>query len=301
MVKSEKLNAWATIFRLGNNIGGVIGVFLGAIMALGEMPNGNLLLITSLQALSVFSFMSSWNALNDYLDFDIDKVGKPDRPLPSGIISISEAKIGILSMMLISLSSISGAAFFASHSNEGLYQWLPSAAIWIVALFLLMNYESSSTYSLNLKNRGLPGNIAISASVAMVVLLGSSGVYKITNARVISIAVIGFLYNLSREIIKDVQDMESDIGRNTLAKRLGAEKTRIIAYLISLMALISIISPFALGLFKESYLIFTVPSIFVLLMVKTKLANAQDFEAQQLLKKSLYLCAGAFLLCSLII
>ena len=38
----------------------------------------------------------------------------------------------------------------------------------------------------------------------MVVLFGSAGVYQSTNSKVISIAIIGFLYNLSREIIKDV-------------------------------------------------------------------------------------------------
>ena len=134
----------------------------------------------------------------------------------------------------------------------------------------------------------------------MVVLFGSAGVYQSTNSKVISIAIIGFLYNLAREIVKDVEDMDSDEGRNTLAMKIGPEKTRIIAYLISLSTLISILVPFALDLFEQQYLILVLPSILVLLMVKTKLSLAQDYAAQQLLKKSLYLCLGAFTIISLI-
>jgi len=297
---SNKFKSWATLFRTGNSLGGAIAVFLGSIMALESIPEGDLLYITMLQAVSVFSFMASWNALNDYLDFEIDKIGKPNRPLPSGKISIKEAKLAIYFLMFISLFSIAGAAFFAYNSNQGFKSWIPSILIWFTALFLLINYESESKYSLNLKSRGLPGNIAISASVAMVVLFGSAGVYQLSNLRVVSVAIIGFLYNLAREIIKDVEDMQADEGRNTLAMKIGPEKTRIMAYLISLSTLISILMPFAFDLFKPQHLILVLPSILVLLMVKSKLSLAQDYAAQQLLKKSLYLCLGAFTLISLI-
>ncbi|PDH22751.1 MAG: hypothetical protein CND89_03140 [Marine Group II euryarchaeote MED-G38] len=297
---SKNYKSWATLFRLGNSFGGLIAVFLGSIMALRTIPSGNFLYITTFQALSVFSFMASWNALNDYLDFEIDKIGKPDRPLPSGQISMINAKIAIYVLISLSLIAIMSAGYFANISNQGLKSWMPSVVIWFVALFLLINYESDSKYSFNLKNRGLPGNIAISASVAMVVLFGSAGVFELTNGRVISVAIIGFLYNLAREIIKDVEDMDSDKGRNTLAMKIGPEKTRIIAYLICLMTLVSILTPFAIGLFEQRYIILVLPSILILLMVKSKLSLAQDFAAQQLLKKSLYLCLAGFTVISLI-
>ena len=51
-------------------------------------------------------FMCSWNALNDYLDLEIDKVNRPERPLPSGDISVKSAKKGIAIMMAISVLSI---------------------------------------------------------------------------------------------------------------------------------------------------------------------------------------------------
>ncbi len=73
-------------------------------LALGGLPEGDFALISVLQALSVWSFMCSWNALNDYLDLEIDRVNRPDRPLPSGAISEASAKRGIALMMTLSVS-----------------------------------------------------------------------------------------------------------------------------------------------------------------------------------------------------
>ena len=66
---SNIYKSWLILFRAGNSLGGVIAVFLGAIMALENIPHGTLLYITILQALSVFSFMASWNALNDSVSY----------------------------------------------------------------------------------------------------------------------------------------------------------------------------------------------------------------------------------------
>ena len=67
---------WLGLFRAGNCITGFVGVFLGAILTLEDLPSGNNLRITTLLALSVYSFMASWNALNDYLDLEIDKINR---------------------------------------------------------------------------------------------------------------------------------------------------------------------------------------------------------------------------------
>ena len=296
---SNIYKSWLILFRAGNSLGGVIAVFLGAIMALENIPHGTLLYITILQALSVFSFMASWNALNDYFDFEIDKIGKPDRPLPSGEISLKEAKIAIIFLMSISLISMIGAAFFAHNSSNGFYSWSPSILIWFIALILLINYESESKYSLNLKNRGFPGNVAISASVAMVVLFGSAGVYQPTNSKVISIAIIGFLYNLSREIIKDVEDMEGDEGRNTYAMRAGAENARLASWVILLITLVALLAPFALGIFDLIHMIFIAPGLFTLMSVKKHIYLAEDTAASRSIKISMTLTMIGLILAAL--
>ena len=80
---------------------------MGAIIALGGVPQGLLAQITVLHASSVLFFMCSWNALNDIYDYEIDLVNRPDRPLPSGRISLNHAKTATAITMVSSVLSLS--------------------------------------------------------------------------------------------------------------------------------------------------------------------------------------------------
>ena len=287
MSDQSTIGSWFTLFRFGNSLTGLIGVFFGSLLALGEIPQGDFASITVLHGLSVWAFMCSWNALNDILDVEIDKENKPDRPLPSGIISVNHAKMVTSSLMLISFVSLILAGYISTNFENGFENWAPSILIWLMAIFLLINYESSSNFSLKLKDRGLPGNIAISLSVGMVILFGGAGVFDFTNSRVISLFSIGFTYNLAREIIKDIEDIDGDKGRNTLAMRIGIEKTRLIAWVILLFTMFSLLAPFALEIFPLEHLILITPGLLILFQVKRKLAFSEDRNAQLLIKRSL--------------
>ena len=294
------MGSWWVLFRAGNSATGVLGVFLGSMLALGGLPEGPIAQITLLQAISVWSFMCSWNALNDYLDLEIDRVNRPSRPLPSGAISEVSANRGIALMMAISLLSIAGAISIARDQPEGIEGWYPALVIWLGALFLLANYESTGSYSLRLKERGLPGNIAISLSVGMVVLFGAAGVFEPYNERAWTMFAVGVLYTLAREIVKDIEDMEGDEGRNTYAMRVGSEKARTVAWILLLLTLASLLLPFGIGVFPELHLIAVIPAVMLLLMVKGKLLTSEDRAAQKLIKKSMYLALAAFLGSSLL-
>ena len=287
MSDQSTIGSWFTLFRFGNSLTGLIGVFFGSLLALGEIPQGDFASITVLHGLSVWAFMCSWNALNDILDVEIDKENKPDRPIPSGMISVNHAKIVTSSLMLISFVSLILAGYISTNFENGFENWAPSILIWLMAIFLLINYESSSNFSLKLKDRGLPGNIAISLSVGMVILFGGAGVFDFTNSRVISLFTIGFTYNLAREIIKDIEDIDGDKGRNTLAMRIGIEKTRLIAWVILLFTMFSLLAPFALEIFPLEHLILITPGLLILFQVKRKLAFSEDRNAQLLIKRSL--------------
>jgi len=290
--------AWLTLFRIGNTLTGVIGVFLGAIVALGELPTGKLAVITILQAISVLCFMASWNALNDIFDLEIDRINRPDRPLPSGLISVSSAKIVTSVMMVTSLICMLLAWFTVDSMGHEFSDWAPSLVIWIIALFLLANYEFPN--SLRLKDRGLPGNIAISISVGLVAVFGAAGVLQPYNHRAWSLFLVGVFYNTSREVVKDIEDMEGDEGRNTLAMRVGADSARTTAWVLSLLALAAVIMPFAFEVFPPLHVVLTIPAVISLMLVKSKLLNSEDHEASSLLKKSMTLCLAAFLASSLI-
>ena len=277
---------WLDLFRAGNCVTGFVGVFLGAILTLEDFPTGDNLKITTLLALSVYSFMASWNALNDYLDLEIDKINRPDRPLPSGRISKSLALTAIILTCLISFVSLFLAGQIANAMTENFEDWYPTILIWIIALTLLVNYEDDRIL-LGLKNRGLPGNLAISISVGLVVLFGAAGLFEPLNERAVSLFFIGTLYNLSREIIKDVEDMDGDEGRNTYAMRVGAENARLTSWVILIITLVALLTPFALGIFELLHIIFIAPGLFSLMSVKKHIYLAEDTAASRLIKISM--------------
>tara|TARA_Y100001970_G_scaffold238118_1_gene299101 strand:+ start:2537 stop:3430 length:894 start_codon:yes stop_codon:yes gene_type:complete len=280
---------WLQFFRWGNCLNGLIGVFLGAIMVIEGIPSGKELQITTLLAISVSSFMGSWNGLNDYVDIEIDKINRPNRPLPSGRISISSARSLITILMFTSFASLLSAANIAQTMTSDFTTWYPTIAIWFFAIFLLVNYESTSSFSMTLKDRGLPGNIAISLSVGLVILYGAAGVFDVTNPKVISLFFVGFLFNTAREIIKDVEDMLGDEGRYTLAMRVGPDKARLTAWVLLLLTMISLILPFSLGIFETKQIILIGPALFVLMGVKKHIALAEDTAASRQIKISMTL------------
>ena len=300
MSEQSTVSSWFTLFRFGNSLTGLIGVIFGSLLALGQMPEGDLASITILHGLSVWAFMCSWNALNDILDIEIDRLNQPNRPLPSGKISLNNAKTVTAVLMFFSLFFLVYAGYISSTIQGGFENWSPSILIWILAIFLLTNYESSSNYSLKLKDKGLPGNFAISLSVGMVILFGAAGVFDPTQPRVLSLFLIGFLYNLAREIVKDIEDMDGDEGRNTLAMRIGVEKTRVLAWAILLLTMVAILTPFALEIFSPNHLPLIIPGLMAIFLVKRKLAYAEDRNAQKLIKRSLQLSLLGFIISSLI-
>ncbi len=281
---------------------GVFGVLLGSILASRGMPSGDYATITVLHSISVMTFMFSWNALNDYVDIEIDRTNRPDRPLPSGAIQLESAKRGIQITGLISAFSLVLAGYISSTGISGLSDWAPSLAIWSFALVLLFNYESNSRFSYKMKDKGLPGNIAISLSVGLVIIFGAASVSKPLDTRSWVVFLIGFLYNLSREIVKDIEDIEGDEGRNTFAMSSGVDRARALASGLLVLALAAILAPFLplFQIFTDWHVVFVIPAVVSLMMVKPRLFASEDSAAQKLIKTSMQLCLIAFLTISLI-
>lgn len=295
------VRAWSTLFRAGNSVTGIFGVLLGSILASRGIPSGEYALITALHSISVMAFMFSWNALNDYMDIDIDRINRPNRPLPSGEISLDSVKRGIQVTGLLSILSLMVAGYVAHIGEMGVENWIPALAIWFSALFLLFNYESGSRFSYRMKDKGLPGNIAISLSVGLVIILGAASVSKPFDDRAWLVFLIGFLYNLSREIVKDIEDIDGDKGRNTFAMRIGVDGARTVTAGLLVLTLASILVPFLefLGIFTDWHAIFVIPALVPLMMVKPRLFASEYHAAQKLIKISMKFCLIAFLVISL--
>lgn len=142
------------------------------------------------------------NAINDYFDIDIDRVNRPDRPLPSGMIPPS----GALKFWM--LSSGAGALLGAAI---GFWTFLIAVGSIILLYF----------YSKSLKSIPVAGNIVVGGMTGLAFIFGGVAVGE--PGRAVIPAIFAFLVNLAREIVKDIEDRSGDAQHNasTLPVRYG--------------------------------------------------------------------------------
>ena len=110
------MNPYVEIIRPGNVIMAIIAVVLVAILG----KNINIPIILAM--LCVFFAMSAGNVINDYFDYKIDLINKPQRPIPSGKISLKGAKN--YAYILFILAAIVG--FIISYLVG---TWIPCAIV----------------------------------------------------------------------------------------------------------------------------------------------------------------------------
>jgi geranylgeranylglycerol-phosphate geranylgeranyltransferase len=137
------------------------------------------------------------NVINDIFDIETDRVSHPNRPLVTGAVSKKEATI--YSFILGILSIIMG---FLVSSVHGYATIIP-----IIILIL---------YAVKLKGTPFSGNVVVSLLVAYTLIFGALGGVIET---VIIPAILAFLANFNREIVKDLADIDGDskVGLKTTA------------------------------------------------------------------------------------
>ena len=101
MPASMDRNPFATAMRLvkGEDVLIVaIAAYLGAVMAAGGLPDTDLLRLAGAVAFCTLG-VAGVNALNQVYDRDIDRINKPLRPIPSGILTTKQVTV-IASILL---------------------------------------------------------------------------------------------------------------------------------------------------------------------------------------------------------
>ena len=180
-----KFTPFITILRPVNLLLLALAVALG--FWLGQSPGGPATL--ALLAAAAICAAGFGNVVNDIADVATDAISHPKRPLVTGSLARSAA--------------IVYAAFLAIASCG-----LALCVSWIhclgaaVPLFLLLSY------AFFFKATPLTGNVLVSVMVAYGILFGA--MRGIGLHRLFLPALLAFLLNLSREIVKDVQDSKGD-------------------------------------------------------------------------------------------
>jgi geranylgeranylglycerol-phosphate geranylgeranyltransferase len=172
--------------------------------------------------------------INDVLDVEIDKINKPDRPLASGAVPMSRAKLLYMVLNAIGLAF----DFFLSPSAQ--------AIAMFAVLFLYF-------YSAVLKRTVLLGNLAVGGMTGLAFIYGGAAVGGIDRA--ILPALFAFLLNTGREIVKDMEDVEGDRrnGAVTLPIKYGMTTSAAVATVFIAGLAVAAIYPFATGLYTWKY------------------------------------------------
>ena len=255
---NKKIKGIIRLFRPELPFSAGICVLLGEIVALGGFPP-----IREAVLGFMCGFFISGSALisNDYFDLEVDKVNSPDRPLPSGAVSPSEA------ILLASLAMLIGLAASFAISLQAFILSLIFGAVGIL-------------YNWRFKQAGLLGNLMVASSVAITFILGGLAVGQPFNKIVWFFSLTAFLIDLGEEIAGDAMDIEGDRKRNSKSIAIIYGKDfalRISGAVFFLVVLISFI-PYLFGWLGITYLVIISFADVITIFSTVKLVKSQTPE-----------------------
>ncbi|OVE86073.1 geranylgeranylglycerol-phosphate geranylgeranyltransferase [Natronolimnobius baerhuensis] len=273
MAVGETIRGLLELTRPGNVIAASVLTFIGAFVAGGVLDN-HLEVAAAVAATGLA--VGGGNAINDYFDREIDQINQPERAIPRGAVSPRGA--------LAFSFALFGAAVVLAVT-------LPWAAIAIAVINLLALLAYTEFF------KGLPGvgNALVAYLVGSTFLFGGAAVGEIGPA--IVLAVLAATATLTREIIKDVEDIDGDRaeGLNTLPIAIGERRALVVAAGLLVIAVIASPLPYALDYFGVAYLVIVFPA--ALLMFYAAYESFEDPTASQThLKYGMFLAALAFII-----
>lgn len=244
---------------------GALAVFLGGYVA-GTGAWDKVLLA----ALSVIFISASANAWNDYLDVEIDRINQPQRPLPSGMVSLRAAKTFSFIMAAISLA-------LAAFIN------LPAFLLAATSTVILY------VYSMRLKSTVLMGNATVALISGMSAVYGGlaagNAIPSLWLFAVICVAIFG------REVLKTLADYEGDLRQRcrTISTVWGRRPARIVFYVLVAATVIMMMVPYLARVYSPVYVwivaLGVYPVVFyILLRVSRERSGPQLERLSQLMK-----------------
>lgn len=210
------------LVRLSNSLPASMLVLLGAKLTQTPLLHNRLwLAMLAMWCITAFGYVS-----NDLTDRVEDQVNKPDRPLPTMLVTHRQA--------LALAIALFGAALLVS-SQLG---WLPLLiALGVLALLLLYNWRLKGTGGLG---NGVIAGLAASALLPGVVAV--QGWQWAPLLQVLPAALALALFILAREIVKTLEDVVGDqiAGKQTIALRIGVPATLRLLSLLTLLLLCTV-------------------------------------------------------------
>ena len=209
------MNPYIEILRPGNAVMGAITIVLIALID----KTFSLPIIIAMAA--VFFETAAGNVINDYFDYNIDLINKPERPIPSGRISLKNGRN--YGYFLFLAGTICG--FLISYLTNN---WIPFGIVILADVILYL-------YAYKLKSTPLIGNLTVGFMTGFGFVFGG---FTINNPAIITTSIFlgffAFVMTTAREIVKDIEDVEGDKadGAKTLPILIGKKTPAILAAIL---------------------------------------------------------------------
>ena len=267
------MNPYIEILRPGNALMGAIVVVLVAII------DRSFTLPIILAMLAVFFETAAGNVINDYFDYQIDLINKPERPIPSGRISLNAGKN--YGYLLFLLGTICGLLISLLTGN-----WIPFIIVLIADVVLYL-------YAYKLKATPLIGNLAVGFMTGFGFVFAG---FSLNNPNIIMISMylgfFAFVMTTARELVKDIEDMEGDKaeGARTLPILYGEKITAILASILIIVDCALCPLLYYINIFGFYYLI--VIAVAVILFIYSAILIIRNQDRTTAAKVSKYLKIG---------
>jgi len=222
----KKIVAWIRIIRppivFISCLGAIVGALNSAVYLDDSLSSFQILMII----MGAAFFSSGLMIHNDVTDLESDKINRPHKPLPKGIIKTKTASITGIVLMFLSII----IAFTINIKDTGVLNWqcgLLSIIIMIIGLY----------YNHYGKSHGIIGNIAVSIGVGAIPFWGALCVFPTCPSLMLPLAFAIFIQEIGREIMVNAGDYVGDLkaGFRTLPVQIGRKHSMYFALFFYLL------------------------------------------------------------------
>jgi geranylgeranylglycerol-phosphate geranylgeranyltransferase len=217
-----RIAGFFTITRPVNSLVAGLAAIIAYLIDTGTLISPTLLLFCVVALVT-----AAGNVINDFFDAEIDAINRPDRPIPSGAVTRTAARGFAVTLFLAGIL----VSFFTNPLCIG---------IAVVNSLILIAYGGK------LKRTPLLGNITVAYLSASIFLFGGALNGWNGLVHILPLAVITFFAMLSRELVKDAEDVEGDKAgdADTVPIRIGIKKTSYLALISAVLAVAASFIPY---------------------------------------------------------
>lgn len=211
-------------------------IFIASKIIGGENNSSLFLILAGI----VMLFTAGSNVLNDYVDYEIDKINRPLRPIPRGYVKRN------IAFYMAMLFFILGCLLCMKLNKKAEF----------IGVFIAM--PTMVLYTSYLKKLPLVGNIAVAFTISLSFLFCGTAYGSISPMKVPM--TLCFFLSFLRELIKDISDMKGDkaSGMKTFPIYYGIENSVKLVIALSIFSAVIFILPYVYNIYSIYYLIFLI-------------------------------------------